>query len=150
MKSPLIFLFSLLLTSFVRAQTTPDPQLGLGYTYKVETGVAGKQVYISGQRPFDANGELVGAGDLQAQTQQVFQNLVAALGRVGMTMRDVKQVTYHLKGVPGLVNVSASQQAAGVGTSFFGQATPGVQEVKSIAKIARDDVLVEVEVIAVK
>lgn len=150
MKSCLIFLFSLLLTPFAQAQTTPNPQLGLGYTYKVETGVAGKQVYISGQRPFDANGELVGAGDVSAQTQQVFQNLVAALGRVGMTMSDVKQVTYHLKGAPGLVNVSASQQASSVGTSFFGQATPGVQEVKSIAKIARDDVLVEVEVIAVK
>ncbi len=148
MKPYFILLIGVLLAPFVQAQTTPSPQLG--YTYKVETGVAGKEVYISGQRPFNANGELVGAGDLQVQTQQVFENLSAALGRVGMTMRDVKQVTYHLKGVPGLVNASASQQAASVGTSFFGQATPGVQEVKSVAKIARDDVLVEIEVVAVK
>lgn len=148
MKSYFILLVSLLLTPFVQAQTTPNPQLG--YTYKVETGVAGKQAYISGQRPFNANGELVGAGDLQAQTQQVFQNLIAALDRVGMTVRDIKQITYHLRGVPGQVDVSASQLASSVGTGFFGQATPGLQEIKSVAKIARDDVLVEVEVVAVK
>lgn len=148
MKSYFIFLFFLLLTPFVQGQTTPNPQLG--YTYKVEVGVAGKQVYISGQRPFNANGELVGAGDLSAQTQQVFQNLVVALGRVGMTMGDVKQVTYHLKGIAGLVNAVASQQASSVGAGFFGQAALGLQETKSLAQIARDDVLVEVEVVAVK
>ena len=148
MKLYLIVLIGLLLTSFVQAQTTPNPQLG--YTYKVETGVAGKQVYISGQRPFNANGELVGAGNLSAQTRQVFENIAAALDRVGMTMGNVKQVTYLLKGVSGLVNVSDSQQASSVGTSFFGQAAPSIQDVKSIEKIARDDVLVEVEVVAVK
>lgn len=150
MKTYFIFLTGLLLNSFVQAQTTPDPRLGQGYTYKVETGVVGKEVYISGQRPFNANGELVGAGDLSAQTQQVFQNITAALGRVGMTMRDVKQVTYHLKGVPGLVNVATSQQASNVGAVFFGQAIPGIQEVKSLAQITRDDVLIEVEVIAIR
>lgn len=143
-----LFSVSLLLTSFVQAQTTPSPQLG--YTYKVDTGVAGKQVYISGQRPFNANGELVGAGDLTAQTRQVFENITAALSRVGMTMGDVKQVTYLLKGASGLVNVSDSQQASSVGTSFFGQAAPGIQDTKSVSLIARDDVLVEVEVIAIK
>ncbi|MBC3785941.1 RidA family protein [Spirosoma utsteinense] len=150
MKAYVIFLAGLLVTAVAQAQTTPSPQLGLGYTYKVETGVSGKQVYISGQRPYNANGELVGVGDLSAQTQQVFQNLVAALERVGMTMRNVKQVTYHLKGVPGQVNQSSSQLASTIGTSFFGQVAPGVQEVKSIEKIIRDDMLIEVEVVAVK
>ena len=148
MKSCLILLVCLLLTSFVQAQTAPNLQLG--YTYKVETGVVGKEVYISGQRPYNANGELVGAGNLQVQTQQVFQNLIAALDRVGMTMRNVKQVTYHLRGVPGQVDASASQLSSSVGNSFFGQTTPGVQAVKSLEKIARDGVLVEVEVVAVK
>lgn len=148
MKTYFVLLISLLLAPFVQAQTAPSPQLG--YTYKVDTGVAGKQVYISGQRPFNANGELVGAGDLTAQTRQVFENITAALSRVGMTMGDVKQVTYLLKGASGLVNVADSQQASSVGTSFFGQAAPGIQDTKSVSLIARDDVLVEVEVIAIK
>jgi 2-iminobutanoate/2-iminopropanoate deaminase len=148
MKACFILLFSLMGMSFAQAQTSSNPQLG--YTYKVDTGVAGKEVYISGQRPYKATGELVGAGDLAAQTQQVFENLIAALDKVGMTMRNVKQVTYHLRGVPGQVNQSAAQQASNVGSTFFGQTAPGIQQVKSIAKIVRDDVLVEVEVIAVK
>lgn len=148
MKTCVLFLASLLLMSYAQAQTTPSPQLG--YTYKVETGVAGKEVYISGQRPYNANGELVGVGDLSAQTQQVFQNLVAALERVGMTMRNVKQVTYHLKGIPGQVNQSSSQLASSIGNGFFGQIAPGLQEVKNINTIIRDDMLIEVEVVAVK
>jgi len=148
MRYYLLFSISLLLTPFAKAQTPSTLQFG--YTYKVETGVGDRQVYISGQRPFNASGELVGAGNLQAQTQQVFQNLVAALSRVGMTMRNVRQVTYHLRGVPGQIDVSASQLASSVGTGFFGQTAPGVQEIKSIAKIVRDDVLVEVEVVAIK
>ncbi|WP_080240178.1 RidA family protein [Spirosoma rigui] len=141
-------LASLLLTTFVQAQTNPNPQLG--YTYKVDTGVVGKEVYISGQRPYNASGELVGTGNLGEQTRQVFQNLVAALDRVGMTMRNVKQVTYHLRGTPGQVNAAASQTASSVGAGFFGQIAPGLQQVKSLEKIVRDDVLIEVEVIAVK
>jgi 2-iminobutanoate/2-iminopropanoate deaminase len=141
-------LASLLLTTYVQAQTTPNPQLG--YTYKVETGVEGKEVYISGQRPYNANGEIVGNGNLGVQTRQVFQNLVAALERVGMTMRNVKQVTYHLRGAPGQVNAAAAQMASAVGAGFIGQIAPGLQEVKSIEKITRDEVLIEVEVVAIK
>jgi 2-iminobutanoate/2-iminopropanoate deaminase len=141
-------LIGFLLTNFALAQTPPNPQLG--YTYKVETGVAGKEVYISGQRPYNANGELVGNGNLGQQTRQVFQNLVAALDRVGMTMRNVKQVTYHLRGTPGQINAEASQTASAVGAGFFGQIAPGLQQVKSLEKIARDEILIEVEVVAIK
>ena len=148
MKAYFIFFLSLLSASFATAQTTANPQMG--YTYKVDTGVSGREVYITGQRPFNDKGELVGAGNLSAQTQQVFTNVVAALDKVGMTMRNVKQVKYHLKGVPGQVDVAASQLASSVGSGFFGQVIPGVQEIKSLEKIARDDILIEVEVIAVK
>ncbi len=148
MKYGFILLMSFLLTSYAQAQTAPKPQPG--YTYKVDVGVAGKQVYISGQRPFNANGDLVGAGDLSAQTKQVFENLKTALGTVGMTLRDVKQVTYHLKGVAGQVNAQASQLAMSAGTAYFTQGAPQIADVRSIPKIVQDDVLIEVEVIAIK
>ncbi|MFD2572107.1 RidA family protein [Spirosoma soli] len=149
MNNYFLLLAGLLLTSWTQAQTIPTPQPG--YTYKVETGVASQQVFISGQRPFNTNGELVGAGDLAAQTRQVFENLKTALGTVGMTLRDVTQITYHLKGVAGQVNPAASQLAANTGAVFFPQgAPPRVADTKSIAKIVRDDVLIEVEVIAIK
>ncbi len=148
MKHCLAILFCALTTSFVHAQT--EPKQPTGYLYKVETGVSGRQVYVSNQRPFNANGELVGPGDLTTQTQQVFENIKTALGTVGLTLRDVKQVTYHVKGTTTQVNSAVSQQVNSVGATFFTQGAPSIAEIKSIPKIARDEVLVEVEVIAEK
>ncbi len=45
-----------------------------GYSHVVDSP-AGRIVYISGQVPLDGDGQLVGEGDFQAQTRQVFENL---------------------------------------------------------------------------
>lgn len=148
MKECLSLVISILFASFAQAQT--GPKSPSGYTYKIETGAAGKQVYISGQRPFDSDGNLVGAGDLDKQTKQVFENLSKALTSVGMTLDDVKQVTYLLKGEPGIVNLQASQRATNTSATYFVRGAPGISDVKSIAKIGQDEVLIEVEVVAVK
>lgn len=56
---------------------------------------AGRQLHISGQVALNAAGEIVGKGDLAAQADQVYQNLVAALAAAGADMRHVfKIVTY--------------------------------------------------------
>ncbi|GAB3880928.1 RidA family protein [Spirosoma agri] len=138
----------LLIASFAQAQTSST--YPTGYLYRVETGVGNRQVYISNQRPFNANGELVGAGDLTAQTQQVFENLKTALGAVGLTLRDVKQVTYHVKGQDAQVNSALTQEVTSASAAYFTQGMPGIAEVKSIPQIVQDKVLVEIEVIAEK
>lgn len=43
----------------------------------------GEHLYISGQIPLDADGNLVGKGDIEAQTRQVFVNLVNVLAAAG-------------------------------------------------------------------
>jgi len=56
---------------------------------------AGRQVHVSGQVALNAAGEIVGKGDIAAQTEQVYQNLKAALSAAGADMRQVfKLVTY--------------------------------------------------------
>ena len=56
---------------------------------------AGRQVHVSGQVALNASGEIVGTGDIAAQTEQVYQNLKAALSAAGADMRHVfKLVTY--------------------------------------------------------
>jgi enamine deaminase RidA (YjgF/YER057c/UK114 family) len=134
--------------SLTQAQTTEKP--APGYTYKVDGGSAGKTVYISGQRPFDADGNLVGEGNLLAQTEQVFANIKTALSQVGMTLDDVKQVTYHLRGVAGQVSTQDAQQVNSVGGKYLTQNSPRLTTLKNIPKIVQDNVLVEVEVIAIK
>lgn len=147
MKKFCITVICALLTTLAQAQT-PKPLPG--YTYKVDGAVPGKQVYISGQRPFNANGDLIGAGDLSAQMRQVFENLKTALATVGLTLRDIKQVTYHIKGADGPINASAVQQVNQVGGAFFGNSSPQLSTIKAIPQIVTDEVLVEVEAIAYK
>ena len=56
---------------------------------------AGDFVYVSGQVPADARGEIV-AGGIEAQTHQVMANLQAALALAGATFDDVCKCTCWL------------------------------------------------------
>ncbi|HEX5188014.1 MAG TPA: Rid family hydrolase [Streptosporangiaceae bacterium] len=52
------------------------------YTHVV-VATGSKLVFIAGQEPEDAHGNLVGAGDLAVQARQVFANLGRALAAAG-------------------------------------------------------------------
>jgi enamine deaminase RidA (YjgF/YER057c/UK114 family) len=67
---------------------------GPGYSHAV-TG-RGRLVAISGQVALDENGQLVGAGDLEAQARQVFANLDRALAAAGASFTDVIKLNFYL------------------------------------------------------
>ena len=56
---------------------------------------AGPFVFLSGQIPLDANGQLV-AGDIVVQTVQVLVNLKAILAAAGLSLRDVIKTSVYL------------------------------------------------------
>src|SRR4051794_11579307 len=53
-------------------------------------------VFIAGQEPEDAQGGLVGPGDLAAQARQVFANLGRALTAAGASPRQVTKITIYV------------------------------------------------------
>jgi enamine deaminase RidA (YjgF/YER057c/UK114 family) len=57
----------------------------------IPPGVA--TVYVGGQNAVDANGALVGADDIAAQTAQVMANLKTALAAAGASMSDLVSCT---------------------------------------------------------
>jgi enamine deaminase RidA (YjgF/YER057c/UK114 family) len=65
-----------------------------GYTHVVEVQ-PGRIAYISGQVAFNSAGELVGSGDIVAQTRQVFENLKSALAGLNATFADVIKLNYY-------------------------------------------------------
>ena len=65
-----------------------------GFSQAVEFD--GKLVAISGQVAYDADGRLVGPGDAEAQTRQVFANLRIALAAVGADFNHVVKFTLYL------------------------------------------------------
>ena len=67
-----------------------------GYSHVVSAR-GGRTIYIAGQVALDAKGQLVGEGDLAAQTRQVFANLETALKAAGATFNDVVKTNYYLR-----------------------------------------------------
>lgn len=63
-------------------------------TYSHVVAARGSEtVFVSGQVAIDAQGNLVGPGDLGAQTEQVMENLGIALAAAGATFDDVVKIT---------------------------------------------------------
>lgn len=57
----------------------------------------GRIIYISGQAPLNAKGQLVGSGNFRKQAEKVFANLQSALTSAGASASDVIQIeTYYV------------------------------------------------------
>jgi reactive intermediate/imine deaminase len=65
----------------------------------------GQLYFISGQVAVDAEGNLVGQGDIRAQTRQVLENIKAALEAVNGTMDDVASVTVFVMNMDDLAAI---------------------------------------------
>src|SRR5262245_22291045 len=72
----------------VRFINPPNIHTPRGYSHVVEVR-NGRMVFIAGQVSLDKSGNVVGQGDFRAQTEQVFENLKAALEAVGASFENV-------------------------------------------------------------
>lgn len=58
----------------------------------------GKLYFVAGQLSVDADGEVIGKGDLAAQLREVFRRLELAAKSVGLGLSDVAQFTTYVVG----------------------------------------------------
>ena len=128
-----------LMIRFVNPSSLPRP---VGYSHIAEAS-GGKTVYVSGQVALDRSGNLIGPGDLRAQTQQVFTNLKAALEAVGADFSTVVKLTYFL------LDISQIQIVREVRDQFVNVQQPPASSAVEVRRLFRDDLLIEVEAIAV-
>ena len=56
----------------------------------------GNTLYISGQLSLDPDGNLVGAGDAEAQAEQCYRNIKAIVEHFGGSMEDVVKITQYI------------------------------------------------------
>lgn len=73
----------------------PQLQPAQGVTHVVRV-TGGSTLYLSGQVPLDAQGNLVGPGDYYAQSTQVFTNVVTALEAAGASFANVVKAMYYV------------------------------------------------------
>ena len=126
----------------VKRTNPPALSKPTGYTHVVEVTGPAKTIYISGQIAYDKDGKLVGAGDMNAQAEQVFKNLQAALAAAGAKFSDVVKMNSYI------TDMSKVQAVRDVRTKYFGEVTPASTFVQ-VAGLVRPELLLKVEVVAV-
>jgi enamine deaminase RidA (YjgF/YER057c/UK114 family) len=88
----------MLLTVPIERRNVPELATPPGYTH-VAIARGSTLVFTAGAVPLDAAGELVGAEDPTAQTNQVVANLLDALAAGGAGPDDVVKTTVYVAGV---------------------------------------------------
>ena len=115
------------------------------YTHVI-SAQPGRVIFISGQVAFNEKGELVGKGDLRAQTVQVLENLSTALKASGASWSDVVKITtYVVNYSPDTLAVLREVRGKYIGTG----PNPPTSTLVGIQALASPDLLIEIEAIAV-
>jgi enamine deaminase RidA (YjgF/YER057c/UK114 family) len=77
----------------IQPKTLSDPRPR--YSQGIAT-TSGKLLFIAGQTASDKDGNVVGTGDIRAQTDQVFANLKAVLKAAGGTLDNLVMTTTYI------------------------------------------------------
>jgi 2-iminobutanoate/2-iminopropanoate deaminase len=102
----------------------------------------GRLVFVAGQVALDANGDVVGAGDIAAQTRQVMENMRLALEAAGATFADVVRVVNYI------TDVDLFGEMAAVRREFLVEPYPASTLVE-VSALMFPELLIEIEAIAV-
>jgi enamine deaminase RidA (YjgF/YER057c/UK114 family) len=114
------------------------------FTNVVITSGPVRTIYIGGQDAVDASGAIIGKGDFKAQTQQVLQNMQAALAAAGAQLEHVvKWNLYILQG-------QSLQDGFEIYQRMWGnRPNPPAISAMFVAGLAHPDFLLEMDAIAV-
>lgn len=123
----------------------PDGLARPGVYTPVVTVSGGRTIYVSGQVPQNAEGELIGQGDLAAQADQVYRNLELALKGAGARLDDVVKINVYVVGYKPeyrpLLNAVRGR--------YMSKDTPPASTLIGVQALAREGFLIEIEAVAV-
>lgn len=112
---------------------------GIGYSHVAKVG---ETIYLAGQVALDKEGNLVGKGDIKAQTNQVYANLQAILEELGGGLDCLVKLTTYLTDRSQLEGFRRARNR------LFDESFPP-NTLVFVAGLANPDFLVEIEAIAV-
>ncbi|MCZ7544160.1 MAG: RidA family protein [Anaerolineae bacterium] len=110
-----------------------------GYSRAVRVG---NVVHVSGTTATDEHGNLVGAGDVYAQTVYIIQKIARALEQAGASLADVVRTRIYV------TDVSRWEEAARAHAEFFGDIRPANTLIE-VSALVGPGYLVEMEAEAI-
>ena len=124
---------------------SPEGLFNLRSYTQVVAATGTKTIYISGQVSWDDQGTIVGAGDIAAQANKAYQNLVVALEAAGATPSDVAKTNVYV------VNYDRSMGRAinDARKAVFGVDTVPASTLIGVQALALPELMIEVEAVAV-
>lgn len=111
--------------------------------YSQAIAASGELIFIAGQIPLNPEtGEIVGEGDIKAQTRQVMKNIEAILSESGVNWSNVVKTGVFLSDLTNFVPMNE------IYAEYFSE-NPPARACVEVSRLPKD-VLVEIECIAVR
>jgi reactive intermediate/imine deaminase len=149
-----LLFFTLLLLSIIGCKESIDPIVNFinpssvstprGYSHSAIIDLGNcKMVILSGQVPVDNQGNLVGEGDFNKQTEQVFLNIKNVITEAGGTMDNIVKLNIYL------TDVSLIQTFRDIRNKFVNPENPPAATLVQVTSLFRSEVMIEIEATAI-
>lgn len=128
-------------TTLDNPTSVPAPPAPYSHVAKLEFG-GGALLVLSGQIALDDEGNLVGAGDMTAQSERIFEIVRGILAAHGGTFDDVVNIRTFLTDLDLLPEYGAVRR------KYFSTERPPTSTTVEVSRLFRAGALLEVEVMA--